>query len=115
MKTDLYTKTILTIIALCLVVNIIKEVDLVPSAYASEPTENPIPINIGTESNVMDVRIVDINTYDELNVNLNGVSTSEEVKVNLKRIETTDELDVNLDEIGGGWVNHNGPIPVKMQ
>ncbi len=111
MKTDLYTKTILTIIAFCLVVNIVKEVDLIPSAYALDPIENPNMI----ESNVMDVRIVDINTYDELNVNLNGVSTSEELKVNLKRIETTDELDVNLDEIGGGWVNHSGPIPVKIQ
>jgi len=59
--------------------------------------------------------LVDINTYDELNVNLKGVDTYDEVKVNLKKIETSDELDVNIDEIGGSWVSSGGPIPVKVQ
>ncbi|MRT16059.1 hypothetical protein F3C99_03710 [Vitellibacter sp. q18] len=109
MKTDNYTKTILTIIAICLTINVIKDFELVPSAHASEIVENK-PI-----SEVMDVRLVDINTYDELNVNLKSVDTYDEVKVNLKKIETSDELDVNIDEIGGGWVSNGGPIPVKVQ
>ena len=120
MKTDNYTKTVLTIIAICLTINVAKEFEIFPSAYANEP-KKPSDIPIGykivpvDETNVMDVRIVDISTYDELSVNLKSVSTYDEVKVNLKSIETTDELDVNLDEIGGGWVSNGGPIPVKVQ
>ena len=120
MKADLYTKTILTVIAVCLTINVMKDVNLIPSAYASETNTTPeitteyklVPIN---ESNTMDVRIVDINTYDELNVNLKGVQTSDELKVNIYSIDTTDELDVNLDEIGGGWINNGDAIKVKIQ
>lgn len=108
MKTDKYTKTILTIIAICLTFNVIKDLNIIPSARAAETVENK-PVN-----EVMDVRLVDINTYDELNVNLKSVDTYDEVKVNLKKIETSDELDVNIDEIGGGWVSNGGPIPVKI-
>lgn len=121
MKTDHYTKTLLTIIAFCLTFNVAKDLNLVPSAYASEKISAPpeissdymlVPVN--AETSTMDVRIVDINTYDELNVNLKGVDTYDELKVNLKRIETTDELDVNIDEVGGNWVSHGGPIKVKI-
>ncbi len=109
MKTDNYTKTILTIIAICLTINVLKNFDMVPSTYAAEKMDTK-PVN-----EVMDVRLVDINTYDELNVNLKSVDTYDELKVNLKKIETTDNLDVNIDEIGGGWVSNGGPIPVKVQ
>ncbi|MAP55023.1 hypothetical protein [Altibacter sp.] len=120
MKTDTYTKVILTVIALCLTVNVMKELEFVPAAYASEATPAPkaktkyqlVPIS---ENNTMDVRIVDINTYDELNVNLKGVDTYEEVKVNIKSIDTSDELDVNIDEVGGGWVSNGGPLRVKVE
>lgn len=118
MKTDKYTKTILTIIAICLTINVIKDFEIIPSAYANEPekiSEIPGGYKVVPMNEVMDVRLVDINTYDELNVNLKGVDTYDEVKVNIKKIETTDELDVNLDEIGGGWVSNGGPIPVKVQ
>lgn len=120
MKTDLYTKSVLTIIAVCLSLNAVKDFDLIPSAYAADNTVDPataatdyalVPISA---ANTMDVRIVDINTYDELNVNLKSVDTYDEVKVNIKSIDTSDELDVNLDEIGGGWVTHGGPIRVKL-
>ena len=117
MKTDFYTKAVLTVIAICLSVQLVKDLDVIPAAYASEGISTPdttseyrlVPVN---EFNTMDVRIVDINTYDELNVNLKGVDTYDEVKVNIKSIETSDELDVNLDEIGGGFVSTGGPIKV---
>ncbi len=120
MKTDFYTKTILTVIAICLSINVITQFELIPSAYASESTNTTlitndyklVPIN---EFETIDVRIVDINTYDELNVNVKGISTSDEIKVNINSIETTDELDINIDEIGGAWLNHGGPIPVKIK
>lgn len=119
MKTDRYTKVILTIIAVCLTLNIVKDLDIIPSAYAASTTiENPeveyhlVPV---TPNQVMDVRIVDINTSDELNVNIKSVDTYDEFKVNLKSIDTTDELDVNIDEVGGSWVSSGGPIKVKVE
>ncbi len=113
MKTDLYTKIILSVIAVCLVLNVVKDFELIPSVYASntpvETTSLLPPI-----SETIDVRIVDISTYDELNVNLKGVDTYDELKINLNSIDTTDELDINIDEIGGGWVNNGGPIKVRL-
>ncbi len=120
MKTDFYTKAVLTVIAICLTVNTIETIDLFPKAFASENSTTPkvtsdymlVPVN---EASTMDVRIVDINTYDELNVNLKSVDTYDELDVNLKSIETSDELDVNIDEIGGSFVLSGGPIPVKVK
>ncbi len=120
MKTDRYTKTILTIIAVCLTINLVKEFNIVPSVYASENKNTTeasteyrlVPLN---ENSTMDVRIVDINTYDELNVNLKSVDTYDEVKVNIKSIDTSDELDINIDEIGGSWVTNGGPLRVKIE
>jgi hypothetical protein len=119
MKTDFYTKLILSIIAICLSINVLKDFDLFPSAYASEGA-NPgkttnyklVPVD---DFNTIDVRIVDINTYDELNVNLKSIDTYDEMKVNIKSIETTDELDVNIDEIGGSFINSGGPLRVKVE
>ncbi|MEZ4858209.1 MAG: hypothetical protein R2781_05305 [Flavobacteriaceae bacterium] len=120
MKTDFYTKTVLTIIALCLTINVVKEFNFFPSAYA---TENPsetinktdyrlVPVS---DMETIDVRIVDINTYDELNVNVKSIDTYDEMKVNIKNIDTSDELDVNIDEIGGSWVGSGSPIPVTIK
>lgn len=120
MKTDIYTKGILTIIAICLTINVVQQLDIIPSAYASETGKSTeietqyrlVPIN---EFETMDVRIVDINTSDELNVNVKSVDTYDELKVNIYSIDTSDKLDVNLDEIGGGWVTNGGPIKVKIE
>ncbi|HAV55136.1 MAG TPA: hypothetical protein DCX41_09460 [Aequorivita sp.] len=109
MKTDMYTKTILTIIAVCLTINVVKDFELFPSVYASENIE-PKPIN-----QVMDVRLVDINTSDELNVNLKSVDTYDEVKVNVKKLETSDVLDVNIKEVGGSWITSGSSIPVQLK
>jgi len=104
MKSDIYTKTLLTIIAICLTLNIIKEFEIIPSAFASENTNSLdtvteyrlVPLN---EFNTIDVRIVDINTYDELNVNIKSIDTYDEVRVNIKNIDTYDELKVNITSI----------------
>jgi hypothetical protein len=119
MKTDLYTKTILTVIAVCLTINVISQLQLIPAAYAAEGEKTPTPVNYKLvpvdDFNTIDVRIVDINTYDELNVNLKSVDTYDEVKVNIKSIETSDELDVNIDEVGGSFVSSGGPLRVKVE
>ena len=116
MKTDRYTKVVLTIIAICLTVNVVKEFELVPKAYASETYNNDTEYRLVPISpmETIDVRIVDVNTYDELNVNVKSIDTYDEMKVNIKSIDTSDELDVNLDEIGGGWVSNGGPIKVDI-
>lgn len=122
MKTDLYTKSVLTVIALCLLMLTLQQFQWIPVAYAAtderplntleSATHRLVPMDA---FNTIDVRIVDISTYDELNVNLKSVDTYDEVKVNLKSIDTQDELDVNVDEIGGNWVSSGGPIPVRIQ
>lgn len=120
MKTDTYTKIILTVIAFALTVNMLKDFDIFPQAYAN--TNNP-KVEASTEYKLvpvgnletLDVRIVDINTYDELNVNIKSIDSYDEMKVNLTNINTSDELDVNIDEIGGGWISNGGPIPVKVE
>ena len=120
MTTDKYTKAILTIIAICLTINIVKDFDFWPTAHANELTNfSTVPVGYKLvpidASSVMDVRIVDINTSKELNVNLKKVSTYDPIKVNLNKIETYDKLDINLKEIGGRWISSGDPIPVKIQ
>ncbi|MEZ4875887.1 MAG: hypothetical protein R2793_10670 [Flavobacteriaceae bacterium] len=120
MKTDFYTKAVLTVIALCLTINVLRGVDLFPSAYASEhPTETKptteyrlVPIS---PMETLDVRIVDINTYDELNVNVKSIDTYDEMKVNIKSIDTSDELDVNIDEVGGSGIYTGNSLPVTIK
>ena len=92
MKTDRYTKVILTVIAVCMVINVIEKIDLIPKAYAYEaeaklPVTAPVPetpkygliplnedgsINVTMKTTApMDVNIVGIRTYDNLDVNVN--------------------------------------------
>ena len=121
MKADLYTKFILTIIAICLTINVVSDLEIITTAHASDsPITTP---NFSTEYKLvpvggletLDVRIVDINTYDELNVNIKSIDTYDEMKVNINGIDTDDEMDINIDEIGGGWLSHGGPLPVKIE
>lgn len=105
MKTDRYTKIILTIIAACMVINVIEKIDIMPRAYASEPATKPssaptpnyslVPLNPDGSINVKmvaptDMNLIGIKTYDELNVNVNlakigGYSTYGEIPVKVKK------------------------------
>jgi hypothetical protein len=93
MKLDLYTKSILTVIAICLTINVLKDFDIIPKAYANEPLKNEM--NLSPNKN-----------YGLIPVNSDG-----SINVNIKSSET---LDVNIDEIGGGYVSHGGPIKVEI-
>ncbi len=122
MKTDKYTKVILTIIAIFLGINTVEKLEIVPKAFANNPSsmfsdiETPryglVPLN---ENGLIDVNIKDISTYDELNVNIKGIDSYEKMPVIIKGIDTTDELDVNLDELGGNWISPGGPLKVQIQ
>lgn len=129
MKTDLYTKSILTIIAFTLTLIVLKNYQIIPAAYANDTTakdnysshvsekitdfENYRLVKM-SDLNTMDVRIVDISTYDELNVNIKSIESYDEMKVNLKSIETNDELDVNIDEVAGRSIYSGNGIPVQI-
>lgn len=127
MKIDRYTKFILTIIAFCLVVLTLNNVDIFPKAYANDVVNyggnyGLVPMNEDGSINVrlqgideaideLDVNIVGIETYDELEVDIVEINTSDELKVELTEISTSDELDVNIDEVGG-WSVNGGELPI---
>jgi hypothetical protein len=117
MKTDRYTKIVLTVIAFCLVVNTFEKLDILPKAYANTPSSTPslplsepryglVPLNADGSINVktvspMDVNITGIRTSDDLEVNVSGINTSNSLNVN-----------VNLEKIGGS--SAYGGLPVKV-
>lgn len=104
MKTDTYTKFILTVIAICLVVIIAKDVTLVPKAHATnDVTTIPANPNYG---------LIPINPDGTVTVKL---APSDVMDVNIKQITTHDELDINIDEVGGSYVSYGRPIPVKVE
>ncbi|WP_299208885.1 hypothetical protein [uncultured Dokdonia sp.] len=118
MKTDRYTKSVLTVIAIALSVIALKDVAIFPEAHASSnrvktPNTNSnyglVPVN---EDGSITVRL---STTEQLDVNIKNIDTYDELRVNLYGISTSDELDVNLDEIGGGWITNGGPVPVKIK
>jgi hypothetical protein len=92
-KNDLFTKGILTVIALNL--SILTVSNLIPN------TENTV-----------NTAVVPINEDGSITVRL---SNAETLDVNISRISTMDELDVNIEEIGGGFLSHGGPIPVTIE
>ncbi|NMH87089.1 hypothetical protein [Flavivirga algicola] len=105
MKIDKFTKIVLTVIAVNLTILTIKNLELIPKAYANEPSNNlklSPPMNYG---------LVPLNDDGTISVKL---STNNKIDVNIVGIDTHDELDVNIDEIGGGYVSNGGPISVEI-
>ncbi|MEQ8531961.1 MAG: hypothetical protein RIB86_08915 [Imperialibacter sp.] len=104
-KVDNYTKFMLTVIAICLTVLTLEQVDLFPKAYAGEST-SPAMIS-GTKYG-----LVPLNEDGSITVK---ISASDELDVNIVGIDTSDELDVNNDELGGSHVSSGGPRPVQIK
>lgn len=96
MKLDFYSKCVLTVIAICLTINVLKDFDIIPKAYANEPKNN----NFTT---------LPVKNYGLVPVNSDGT-----IDVNISSISTSDELDVNISEIGDGHIFHGGPIDVRV-
>lgn len=102
MKTDVYTKTVLTVIAVCLVVIVFRDADLIPKAYAVSPGAIMPP------DPAVKYGIVPINPDGSVNVKI-----VDKLDVNIVGINTWDELDVNIDEVGGlGVQNHQVPVAI---
>jgi len=98
MKTDIYTKVVLTIIAIALSVIAVQNMSLVRPAHAA------------------DKKMV----ADEINVNIQkigGSSVYGALPVNLKEVGGSNfygNLPVNIKEVSGSSVSYNG-IPVNIQ
>ena len=105
MKTDRYTKIVLTVIAACLVINILEKIDIMPKAYANGSDKNIAPAS--------NYAVVPINEDGSINV---SVKSAAPMDVNLVKISTSDDLDVNvnLEKIGGRYVYGEIPVTVKQ-
>ena len=94
MKTDLYTKTMLTVIAICLTILVLRETDFMPSAFA-------------TQSSSSDK--IQGSSYAWIPVNEDG-------SINVKIISDGEPMDVNIEEIGGRWIRGGSTwLPVKVK
>lgn len=128
MKIDIYTKSILTLIALCLVILVVQNSGIVSPAFADGPgydvsSLGTVPLNEDGSINVrvtdfspnelVDVNIKDISTYDELKVEVSDISTTDEMRVNIYNIDADDQLNVNIEEVNGSTIGYDG-IPVKV-
>ncbi len=86
MKSDFYTKTVLTIIALCLSILTLQSIDIIPKAYAKENNKNDLKLlpnkNYG---------VIPVNADGSINVNLKSSTTMD---VNIRNIRTSDEMPV---------------------
>ena len=76
MKTDLYTKSILTIIAICLIILIARDYNLITPANANRNLAN-----IPQYDQIVDVRIVGTGNYTEIPVKIANNNTPLPVKI----------------------------------
>lgn len=90
MKTDLYTKSVLTVIAICLTIIVLKQVDIIPSAVADTPTSNLM--------NNMNYGLVPLNADGTIDVNIKSSST----------------MDVNIESCSNTAFLYAEPIEVKI-
>jgi len=112
MKTDMYTKSILTIIALCLSIIVLKDINIIPKAHANTTTSvnyGLVPVN---DDGTITVKL---DTSDNIDVNIKSIKTYDKLKVDINSVSTSDELSINIDEVGGSYVTSGGPIKVKLQ
>jgi hypothetical protein len=96
MKTDTFTKVVLSIIAINLTLLSFKNLDIVPKAYAGEP--NPL--------HGLSYRM----NYGLIPLNKEGG-----IDVTIRSIKPGETLDVNIQRIGGFATFGEIPIEIKDQ
>jgi hypothetical protein len=92
MKLDLYTKAIFTVIALCLTINVLKDFDIIPKAYAETKTNSSLLPN-------KNYGLVPINDDGTIDVNIKSSST----------------MDVNIESCDSYALEYAGPIKVDIR
>ena len=91
MKQDSYTKTLLTIIAICLIVLTMKQVDIFPSAFAGTPIKNV--------SDKVNYGLVPLNSDGSITVKFAASST----------------MDINIESCDPMAFYNAEPIQVKIK
>ena len=91
MKIDLYTKVVLTVIAGCLAIIVLKDVNVIPQAQAAGSELNSYNKNYG---------LVPLQENGSILVELAPNSTMD---VDIVDISTDDKMDVNIEEVYGFW------------
>ena len=93
MKTDWYLKTVLTVIALCLTILVVRDLDLIPNAHAGS-TDGTLPSS---------------SIYAWVPVNEDG-------SINVRVVSSEETLKIDIDRIGGRWVRSGAAfLPVKVK
>ena len=93
MKLDLYSKSVLTVIAICLTINVLKDFDIMPKAYANE-----IEPNIVSKQNLLTNKnygLIPVNADGTIDVN---IKSSSEMKVDISTISSWDKMRVVIKE-----------------
>jgi hypothetical protein len=96
MKTDRFTRIVLTVIAVNLTILSFQHLDIIPKAHA----EGTNPLN-GLPANT---------NYGLVPLNEEGG-----IDVTIKSISPGNEMDVNIEEVGGFHVFGNLPVEIKGQ
>lgn len=105
MKTDLYTKVILTVIAFVLTVNLLRDVEIIPSATAAQ-----LPAPQTEEIKQAKKQVTDVNI-----VQINGQSVGSVLKVdfdNIPYVRIANTADVNINNTP--YVNINNTPNVRV-
>jgi hypothetical protein len=115
MKTDLYTKTVLTIIALSLSIIAFRNLSFFPEAKAAEVPKNTVtlPLNPDGSINVRMSDVMDVNVSK-----VNGQSFYGSFPVNVKElsgiaINASNGIPVDIEAVDG--LNITDAVPVKSR
>jgi hypothetical protein len=115
MKTDLYTKGVLSIIAVALVILVIQNTKIVNEARAEKNNFNSfagVPVNPDGSVNVKLINDMDVNIHS-----IGGSSVYGSLPINLKEIGGNSfygAIPINIKEMSGSSINSGG-IPVNIE
>lgn len=115
MKTDIYTKTVLTVIAIALIALVFKNNNIVNEAKADKTVYSryaSIPLNDDGSINVKLASDMDVNIKS-----IGGSSVYGTIPMNLKEIAGSSfygTLPINIKEYGGSSVSSSG-LPVNIE
>ena len=116
MKTDAYTKTVLTVIAIALLALVFKNSTFINEAKADQSNFNKfvsVPVNADGSINVKMVSDMDVNIHS-----IGGSSIYGALPVNLKEIGGNSfygALPMNIKEINGSSINTSYGLPVNIE
>jgi len=95
MKTDIYTKTVLTVIAVCLVVICLNLVDAFPKVYAQAGSGAPVKVEIvGISSSIYTSLPVKIDRIVEVDIQKVGMFSTHGLPV---RVENSRAIPVKVE------------------